>query len=56
LAIEREDRDAKEKHALELLTDVKKKWHDREEAKIQEMRSDLEAANIVVQVNCLFSK
>ncbi len=48
--IEREERDAKERNTLELLTDVKKKWHDREEAKIQKLRKDIEAANVVVQV------
>jgi hypothetical protein len=36
------------------LADVKKKWHDREEAKILKMRSDLEAANVVVQVRLLY--
>ena len=36
---------------MELLTDVKKKWHDREEAKIQKLRKDIEAANVVVQVD-----
>ena len=51
MAIEREERDQKEKSTLALLTEVKKKWHDREEARLQKMRTDLEAANIVVQVS-----
>ena len=51
LNIEREERDTKERNTLELLTDVKKKWHDREEAKIQKLRKDIEAANVVVQVD-----
>jgi hypothetical protein len=33
-----------------MMTDFKKKWADREESKLQKMRSDLEAANTVVQV------
>ena len=33
-----------------MLTDVKRKWSDREDAKIQQLRSDLADANIVVQV------
>ena len=50
MKIEREERDQKEKNALTLLTDVKRKWSDREDAKIQQLRSDLADANIVVQV------
>ena len=54
MTIEREERDAKEKNTLELLSDVKKKWHDREESKILKLRKDLEAANVVVQVTLVF--
>ena len=54
MTIEREERDAKEKNTLELLSDVKKKWHDREESKILKLRKDLEAANVVVQVIVVF--
>ncbi len=50
MTIEREERDAKERNTLELLSDVKKKWHDREESKILKLRKDFEAANVVVQV------
>ena len=50
MKVEREERDQKEKNALTLLSDVKKKWSDREDAKIQQLRSDLADANIVVQV------
>ena len=50
MSIEREERDLKEKNTLDLLSDVRKKWHDKEEAKIQKLRKDIEAANAVVQV------
>lgn len=47
--IEREERKVTEKQTLELLEDVKKKWHERTEDRVQKMREDLQAANTVVQ-------
>jgi len=47
--IEREERKVTEKQTLELLEDVKKKWHERTEDRVQKMRADLQAANTVVQ-------
>jgi len=47
--IEREERKVTEKQTLDLLEDVKKKWHERTEDRVQKMRADLQAANTVVQ-------
>jgi hypothetical protein len=49
IKIEREERSESEKQTLQLLEDVKKKWHERTEDRVQKMRSDLQAANTVVQ-------
>merc|ERR1711902_458388 len=47
--IEREERKVTEKQTLELLEDVKKKWHDRTEDRVQKLRDDLQAANTIVE-------
>ena len=49
LNIEREERNISEKKTLELLQNVKEKWHEKEEHRLSKLRSDLQAANTVVQ-------
>lgn len=49
LSLEREERNSNEKKTLELLGDIKKKWHDREEQRLAKLHKDLEMANTVVQ-------
>ena len=39
IKIEREERSVSEKQTLDLLEDVKKKWHEREEARVQKVCS-----------------
>ncbi|XP_071742946.1 uncharacterized protein [Lepeophtheirus salmonis] len=45
LALEREERNANEEKAIELLTDVKRQWQEREEIRIQRMRTEVESAH-----------
>lgn len=49
LNLEREERKDHEKTTMALLEDVKKKWHDRDDKRQQQLRKDLKDANVVVQ-------